>query len=171
MELKDYQVAALEAFVRWRDALAEARTEADETIAKLKSVDLAVPDGLPQLPQGCLGAAGRVRWRGRDRRAIREPHGRCRTAHPARLLQGADRRRQDPAGRRRVASGSTSKLASRSGLRRPAPSTSRPRRPSGTENIPTGRYWSRLVGGGSSSSRRTTRSHAGMSPTTFVSCC
>ena len=51
MELKDYQVAALEAFVRWRDALAEARTEADETIAKLKSVDLAVPDDYRNYPK------------------------------------------------------------------------------------------------------------------------
>ena len=43
MELKNYQVAALDAFVRWRDVLAEAQAESETAIAALESVNADVP--------------------------------------------------------------------------------------------------------------------------------
>ena len=46
MELKDYQIAALEAFDRWRDALAEARV-----IATLEGVGADVPDDVRNYPK------------------------------------------------------------------------------------------------------------------------
>ncbi len=51
MELKDYQVAALEAFVRWRDALAEARAKSDAAIAALEGVGADVPDDVRNYPK------------------------------------------------------------------------------------------------------------------------
>ena len=43
MELKDYQSAALEAFVRWRDALASARVQSDTVVAALEGTGMDVP--------------------------------------------------------------------------------------------------------------------------------
>ena len=51
MELKDYQSAALEAFVRWRDALASAQTQADTTIAALEGVEADVLVGVRNYPR------------------------------------------------------------------------------------------------------------------------
>ena len=51
MELKDYQIAALKAFVRWRDALAEARAESETAIAALKDVKYDVPDDVRNFPK------------------------------------------------------------------------------------------------------------------------
>ena len=51
MELKDYQVAALEAFVRWRDALAEARAKSETAIAALEGVGADVPDDVRNYPK------------------------------------------------------------------------------------------------------------------------
>ena len=44
MELKDYQSAALEAFVRWRDALDSARAQSDTAIAALEGTGVDVPE-------------------------------------------------------------------------------------------------------------------------------
>ena len=51
MELKDYQVAALEAFVRWRDALAEAQVKSETAIAALEGVGADVPDDVRNYPK------------------------------------------------------------------------------------------------------------------------
>ena len=52
MELKDYQEAALGAFARWRDALAEARVRADKTIVLLQGLEAAdVPDDVRNYPK------------------------------------------------------------------------------------------------------------------------
>ena len=52
MELKDYQVAALEAFVRWRDALAEAQDKSETAIAALEGVGADIPDDVRNYPKG-----------------------------------------------------------------------------------------------------------------------
>ena len=51
MELKDYQAAALEAFVRWRDALAEAQAKSETAIAALEGVGADVPDDVRNYPK------------------------------------------------------------------------------------------------------------------------
>ena len=51
MELKDYQSAALEAFVRWRDALASAQAQADTAIAALKGAGVDVPGEVLNYPR------------------------------------------------------------------------------------------------------------------------
>ena len=51
MELKDYQSAALEAFVRWRDALAAAQAQADTAIAALEGVGVDVPAEVRNYPR------------------------------------------------------------------------------------------------------------------------
>ena len=51
MELKDYQIAALESFVRWRDALAEARAKSETDIAALEGVGADVPDDVRNYPK------------------------------------------------------------------------------------------------------------------------
>ena len=51
MELKDYQVAALDAFVRWRDALAKARAKSETTVAILESVGADVPEDTRNYPK------------------------------------------------------------------------------------------------------------------------
>ena len=51
MELKDYQSAALEAFVRWRDALASAQAQADRVIAALEGVEEDVPAEVRNYPR------------------------------------------------------------------------------------------------------------------------
>ena len=62
MELKDYQVAALDSFVRWRDALAEARIKSETAIAALKGAGVEVPDDIRNYPksawQGLAQAGG-----------------------------------------------------------------------------------------------------------------
>ena len=150
MELKDYQVAALEAFVRWRDALAEAQDRSqDETIA------IAQEDAGPRRSRRRTATTPRllgsgwckVRWRSRDRRPVREPHGRCRTAHPARLLQGADRRRQDPDGRRRVAAAQPANRPHALDYADPRHLRADQGAPSGTENIPYRQILEQASGG------------------------
>ena len=53
MELKDYQNAALEAFVRWREALTEAQAQADSDVEALRQIrpDIAIPDDLLNYPK------------------------------------------------------------------------------------------------------------------------
>ena len=51
MEFKDYQIAALDAFVRWRDALAEERAKSQKTIAALQDVEADVPDDTRNYPK------------------------------------------------------------------------------------------------------------------------
>ena len=51
MELKDYQVAALKAFVRWRDALEQARGKSETAIATLEGVCADVPDDVRDYPK------------------------------------------------------------------------------------------------------------------------
>ena len=51
MELKDYQVAALDAFGRWRDALAEAQHKAETVIATLEGIGHDVPDDVRNYPK------------------------------------------------------------------------------------------------------------------------
>ena len=51
MELKNYQVAALEAFVSWRDALIEAGTKSETAIAALEGVSADVPDDVRNYPK------------------------------------------------------------------------------------------------------------------------
>ena len=51
MELKDYQVAALQAFDQWRDALDKARRESLEDIEFLESRGRSVPDEVRNYPK------------------------------------------------------------------------------------------------------------------------
>ena len=63
MELKEYQIAALEAFTRWRDAMAEERVRSETAIAALKGVGADVPDDVRNYPKSAwqkLAQAGGV---------------------------------------------------------------------------------------------------------------
>ena len=51
MELKSYQSAALEAFARWRDALAAAQAKSDADIVALESLGVDVPPDVRNYPQ------------------------------------------------------------------------------------------------------------------------
>ena len=51
MELKNYQVAALEAFASWRDALMDAAAKSEETVAKLEDVGFDVPEDVRNYPK------------------------------------------------------------------------------------------------------------------------
>ncbi len=51
MELKEYQIAALDAFVRWRDALEAERDKSEETIAALQDVGADIPDDTRNYPK------------------------------------------------------------------------------------------------------------------------
>ena len=51
MELKDYQASALDAFTRWRDALASAQAQSKTTVAALQSILVAVPDDIRNYPK------------------------------------------------------------------------------------------------------------------------
>ena len=63
MELKNYQVAALDAFVRWRDMLAEAQLQSEKAVATLEEAGLsATPDvrNYPKTAWGKLVESGGV---------------------------------------------------------------------------------------------------------------
>ena len=51
MELKNYQVAALEAFVSWRDALIQAGAKSETAVAALEGVGADVPDDVRNYPK------------------------------------------------------------------------------------------------------------------------
>ena len=51
MELKNYQVAALDAFVRWRDAVAEAQAKSETVISALEGVGADVPEDVRNYPK------------------------------------------------------------------------------------------------------------------------
>ncbi len=51
MELKDYQIAALEAFVRWRDSLEEAQAKSETDTAALEGLEIDVPDDVRNYPK------------------------------------------------------------------------------------------------------------------------
>ena len=51
MELKEYQSATLDAFARWRDALATAQIKSDEAIAALQGVGMDIPDDVRNYPK------------------------------------------------------------------------------------------------------------------------
>ena len=51
MELKNYQAAALDAFVRWRDALAEAQGKSETAISALEGVGADVPEDVRNYPK------------------------------------------------------------------------------------------------------------------------
>ena len=57
MELKEYQAAALDAFVRWRDALEKAREQADALAAVMESIaDAVVPPDIQNYPKAAWTA-------------------------------------------------------------------------------------------------------------------
>ena len=60
MELKEYQAAALDAFVRWRDALAKAQAEADVAIGALEGVGADVPPEIRDYPRKAWEALQRA---------------------------------------------------------------------------------------------------------------
>ena len=51
MELKEYQAATLEAFVRWRDALEVARLKSETDIAALRDLGIDIPDDVRNYPK------------------------------------------------------------------------------------------------------------------------
>ena len=51
MELKQYQSAALDAFVRWRDALESARTQSEAAADALRNIKMDVPDYVSNFPK------------------------------------------------------------------------------------------------------------------------
>ena len=51
MELKEYQSATLDAFARWRDALATAQIKSDAAIAALQGVGMDIPDDVRNYPK------------------------------------------------------------------------------------------------------------------------
>ena len=63
MELKNYQVAALDAFVGWRDQLAESQMQSETATAALEGVGADVPDDVRNYPKSAwqkLAEAGSV---------------------------------------------------------------------------------------------------------------
>ncbi len=65
MELKEYQTRALDAFVRWREALATAQLKAATAIAALESVGADIPPEVGNYPRQAwqqLAAAGEVAY-------------------------------------------------------------------------------------------------------------
>ena len=51
MELKEYQTRALDAFERWRDALAAAQSQAETAVAALQSVGMDLPPDIRNYPK------------------------------------------------------------------------------------------------------------------------
>ncbi len=51
MELKDYQTSVLDAFVRWRDALADAQAKSETSVAALEGVGADIPDDIRNYPR------------------------------------------------------------------------------------------------------------------------
>ena len=51
MQLKEYQASALDAFVRWREALGTAQAESETVIATLRQVGAAIPDDILNYPK------------------------------------------------------------------------------------------------------------------------
>ena len=51
MELKDYQTSVLDAFVRWRDALAEAQAKSETEVDALQGVGADIPDDILNYPK------------------------------------------------------------------------------------------------------------------------
>ena len=63
MELKNYQLAVLDAFVRWRDVLSDAQVKSETAITALEGVDAAVPEDVRNYPKSAwqsLGQSGGV---------------------------------------------------------------------------------------------------------------
>jgi type III restriction enzyme len=51
MELKEYQTSTLDAFTRWRDALAAAQVQSEIAVAALQSVGADIPDDVRNYPK------------------------------------------------------------------------------------------------------------------------
>ena len=51
MQLKEYQASTLDAFVRWREALATAQVQSETVIATLRQVGAAIPDDIRNYPK------------------------------------------------------------------------------------------------------------------------
>ena len=51
MELKDYQIAALNAFVRWRDTLDRAEAQSETVVDTLRSAEVDIPDDVRNYPK------------------------------------------------------------------------------------------------------------------------
>ena len=51
MELKEYQISTLDAFTRWRDALAAAQVQSETAVAALQSVGADIPDDVHNYPK------------------------------------------------------------------------------------------------------------------------
>ena len=51
MELKNFQIAALESFVRWRDTLADAQSKSETVASALESMDADVPGDVRNYPK------------------------------------------------------------------------------------------------------------------------
>ena len=60
MELKEYQIGALDAFVRWRDALAQAQGNADVQIGALEGVGADIPPEIRDYPRKAWEALQRA---------------------------------------------------------------------------------------------------------------
>ena len=63
MELKNYQLAVLDSFVRWRDVLSDAQVKSETAITALEGVDAAVPEDVRNYPKSAwqsLGQSGGV---------------------------------------------------------------------------------------------------------------
>ena len=63
MGLKNYQLAVLDAFVRWRDVLSDAQVKSETAITALEGVDAAVPEDVRNYPKSAwqsLGQSGGV---------------------------------------------------------------------------------------------------------------
>ena len=58
-DLKDYQSGALQAFVRWRDALEDAARGAQEQVAALEKAGAGVPDQIRNYPRAAWAALAR----------------------------------------------------------------------------------------------------------------
>ena len=51
MELKEYQISTLDAFTRWRDALAAAQVQSETAVVALQSVGADIPDDVRNYPK------------------------------------------------------------------------------------------------------------------------
>ena len=58
MELKDYQIRALDDFSKWLDALAAARTQSEAVVSVWPEAGGYVPDSIRNVSQNSLGESG-----------------------------------------------------------------------------------------------------------------
>ena len=92
MELKEYQVKALDAFTRWRDALDEARRECLKDTEYYRSQNRPIPPDVSNYPQTTWRKLGDEGWLPANAGEHIDQHRQSGPPGASRLPQGAHRR-------------------------------------------------------------------------------